>query len=186
MPPDGLRLIFTRPTRHERRCDAADAHGTRRVEPLVQTRFVERNGGVSPDGRWLAYEANDAGSFEIYVRPFPDVSGGQWQVSSAGGIRPLWARSGQELFYVAPTGALMRSVVERGAVMGGDNADASVKEGYLIPQFHVRAAAYDISPDGQRFLMIKDGSGADAAAAPRNLIVVLNWVEELKRLVPTK
>ena len=86
--------------------------GTRRVTPLLQTKFDERNGIVSPDGRWLAYESNSSGSFEIYVRPFPNVGGGQWQVSTAGGTRPLWARSGKELFYVGADGALLRVPVE--------------------------------------------------------------------------
>ena len=72
------------------------------------------NGEVSPDGRWLAYEANDAGRFNIYVRPFPDVSSGYWQVSTDGGTRPLWARNSQELFYRSATGALMRVGVMRG------------------------------------------------------------------------
>ena len=78
--------------------------GARRAAPLIQTPFVERNGEVSPDGRWLAYQANDSGQFEIYVRPFPDVTAGRWQVSTGGGTRPLWHRNGQELFYLAPTG----------------------------------------------------------------------------------
>ena len=94
--PDGLRLIFT-----ETFSNTSDdvmqmtLDGTRRVTPLVQSPFVERNGVVSPDGRWLAYEANDSGRFEIYVRPFPDVNGGHWRVSTAGGTRPLWARFGR-------------------------------------------------------------------------------------------
>ncbi len=87
--------------------------GAHPVTPLVQTPFSERNGEVSPDGQWLAYESNDSGRYEIYVRPFPDVTRGLWQVSTDGGTRPLWARSGQELFYLAPTGALMRVGVER-------------------------------------------------------------------------
>ena len=91
-----------------------ELNGTRRVTPLVQSPFAERNGIVSPDGRWLAYEANDSGQFEIYVRPFPDVNSGRWQVSTGGGTRPLWAPNGQELFYVSPAGALMRVGVERG------------------------------------------------------------------------
>jgi hypothetical protein len=65
------------------------------VLPLVQTPFDERNGIVSPDGRWLAYEANDTGTFEIYVRPLPDITRGRWQVSTTGGTQPLWARGGR-------------------------------------------------------------------------------------------
>ena len=80
--------------------------GTRRVTPLLQTKFDERNGIVSPDGRWLAYESDSSGRFEIYVRPFPNAGGGQWQVSDGGGTRPLWAPSGAKLFLYRPDGAL--------------------------------------------------------------------------------
>jgi Tol biopolymer transport system component len=188
--PDGLRLIFTE-TFPNTGDDVMQMmlDGTHRVTPLVQSPFVERNGVVSPDGRWLAYEANDAGPFEIYVRPFPDVNAGHWRVSTAGGTRPLWARFGQtqELFYVSPTGALMRAVVEHSPSWAASMPTLQIKEGgYLMSPLYSRGRTYDIAPDGQRFLMIKDGSGADAAAAPRNLVLVLNWVEELKRLVPTK
>jgi serine/threonine-protein kinase len=112
--PDGARLIFseTNPKTGEDVMQV-ELDGTHRVTPLVQSPFTERNGVVSPDGRWLAYEANDSGRFEIYVRPFPAVNSGHWLVSAGGGTRPLWARTGQELVYVSPTGALMRVGVER-------------------------------------------------------------------------
>ena len=132
----------------------------------MQSSFTERNGIVSPDGRWLAYEANDSGRFEIYVRPFPEVNSGHWQVSTAGGTRPLWARSGQELFYVSPTGALMRVGVEREPVVGGHDADAAGQGRLLHDSGGYPGRTYDISPDGQRFLMIKEGGGADQTAAP--------------------
>jgi Tol biopolymer transport system component len=188
--PDGLRLIFTE-TFPKTGADVMQMmlDGTHRVTPLVQSPFVDQNGVVSPDGRWLAYDANDSGPFEIYVRPFPDVNAGHWRVSTAGGTRPLWARFGQtqELFYVSPTGALMRAVVEHGPSWAASMPTLQIKEGgYLMSPLYSRGRTYDIAPDGQRFLMIKDGSGADAAAAPRTLVLVLNWVEELKRLVPTK
>ena len=76
-----------------------------RVTPLVQIAVHRAERRHLADGRWLAYEANDSGRFEIYVRPFPDVDSGHWQVSTGGGTRPLWARSGQELFFVSPTGS---------------------------------------------------------------------------------
>ena len=113
--PDGTRLVFTDfavPAGADVMQLRLD--GTHAVTPLVQTPFTERNGEVSPDGRWLAYEANDSGRVEIYVRPFPDVTSGHWQVSTDGGTRPLWARNGQELFYLTPTGALMRVDVAGG------------------------------------------------------------------------
>ncbi|MGH9252962.1 MAG: TolB family protein, partial [Vicinamibacterales bacterium] len=157
--------------------------GARRVTPLVQTPFTERNGIVSPDGRWLAYEANNSGQFEIYVRPYPEVSSGVWQVSTGGGNRPLWARSSQELFYLSPTGALMRVSVDRGPTWAAGAPAKLLNEGYFtVPGGNV-GRTYDISPDGQRFLMIKVGGGSDQAAAPQ-IVVVQHWYEELKRLVP--
>ncbi len=183
--PDGRRLIFT----DESPTTANDVmmielDGTRRVTPLVQSPFNEQNGTVSPDGRWLAYEANDSGRFEIYVRPFPEVNSGRWQVSTTGGTRPIWARSGQELVYVSPTGALMGVGVARGPSWAATTPTLVVKEGYFT-NLNWWGRSYDISPDGQRFLMIKEG-GADGTAAPASIIVVQHWVEELKRLVPTK
>ncbi len=105
--PDGTRLIFTE-LAPKTGSDVMQVQldGTRRVTPLVQTPFKEQNGILSPDGRWLAYEANDSGRFEVYVRPFPGVNDGYWQVSTGGGTRPLWAPNG--------AGALL-SVAGRGA-----------------------------------------------------------------------
>lgn len=144
--PDGTRVIFHETTAgsgldlmqlqlDDTRGSTGPARGqqvgARRVTPLVQTPFVERNGVISPDGRWLAYEANDSGQFEIYVRPYPEVNRGHWQVSTEGGTRPLWARSGQELFYVSPTGALMRVGIERGPTWAGGAPTKLLNEGYF-------------------------------------------------------
>jgi serine/threonine-protein kinase len=183
--PDGRYVIFT-----EAAASTADdvmmmeLDGSRRVTPLVQSPFDERNGSVSPDGRWLAYEANDSGRVEVYVRPFPDVNSGRWTVSTNGGTRPIWARSGEELVYVSETGALMRVGVTRGPSWVATTSTQVVKEGYYtIPQWW--GLSYDISRDGQQFLMLKEG-GVDGTAAPPSIIVVQHWVEELKRLVPAK
>ena len=119
------------------------------------------------------------------MRPFPEVNSGHWQVSTGGGTRPLWARSGQELFYVSPTGALMRVGVERGPSWAATTPTLLVKEGYFTSPGGHLGRTYDIAPDGQRFLMIKEGGGTDQTAAPASLIVVQHWTEELKRLVPT-
>jgi serine/threonine-protein kinase len=159
--------------------------GTRRVTPLVQTPFEEQNGILSPEGRWLAYEANDSGRFEVYVRPFPGVNDGHWQVSTGGGTRPLWAPNGEDLFYLSPAGALMKVGVERGRSWAATSATLVIKEGYFTVPAGNSARTYDISPDGQRFLMMKEGGGSEGNTAPINLIVVQNWFEDLKRLVPT-
>jgi serine/threonine-protein kinase len=185
--PDGRRLIVTDvgPKTAED-VTQVELDGTHRVTPLVQSPFAERNGVISPDGRWLAYEANDSGRFEIHVRPFPEVNSGHWLVSTTGGTRPLWAPSGQELFYVSPAGALMRVGVERGPSWAATTPALLVKAGYLMRPIFSLGRTYDIAPDGQRFLMIKEGGGTDQTAAPPRLIVVQHWTEELERLVPTK
>lgn len=183
--PDGRRLIFnddSPATGND--VMALELDATRRVTPLVQSPFIERNGTVSPDGRWLAYEANDSGRFEIYVRPFPEVNGGLSQVSTHGGTRPIWTRRGQELVYVSPDGALMGVQMTPGPSWAATTPTLLVKEGYLT-NLNWWGRSYDISPDGQRFLMIKEG-GAAGPAAPASIIVVQQWVEELKRLVPAK
>ncbi|MDO8678478.1 MAG: protein kinase [Acidobacteriota bacterium] len=184
--PDGRRLIFTETARKTGQdVMQLTMDGTRQVTPLVQSQFAERNGIVSPDGRWLAYEANDSGRFEVFVRPYPEVNSGRWQVSTGGGTRPLWARTGPELFYVAPSGAIMRLGVERAASWSATTPAPLIKDGYVTSPGGTDGRTYDITRDGQRFLVIKQG-GAGQNVVPPSLIVVQNWVEELKRLVPLK
>jgi len=183
--PDGRQLIFSEETpQTDIDLMALELDGTRRVTALLQSRFVERNGALSPDGRWLAYEADDSGRFEIYVRPYPDVTSGVSVVSTNGGTKPIWARSGQELFYVSSTGALMRVGVGRGPSWSATTPSMVVKEGYFTnPDWWGRS--YDVSPDGSRFLMIKEG-GPDGTAPLPSLVVVQHWFEELKRLAPAE
>ena len=186
--PDGTRAIF-RETSTSSDLMMLSLDGDRRIQPLVATSFTEQNGRISPDGRWFAYESNASGQFEIYVRSFPDAQGAQAQVSIGGGSQALWARDGRELFYLSLTGALMRVAVEPGAQWSAGTPIEVFGRAY----YHGGAPSggtgvtYDISPDGLRFLMIKSGAGADQAnTAPANIVVVLNWTEELKRLVPTR
>jgi Tol biopolymer transport system component len=160
----------------------------RRVQPLLASAFIERNADISPDGRWVAYESDESGQLEVHVRPFPDVEGGRWTVSAAGGTRPLWARSGGELFYIAPDGAFMAVAVAQGPTW---NARAPVKL-FDWPVAPSIARSYDVSNDGTRFLALRPASvpgpesfdGTDQSAAPSSLVVVQHFDEELKRLVP--
>jgi len=153
------------------------------VAPLLETMFSEANAQVSPDGRWLAYESDESGQLEVYVRPFPDIDAGRWQVSTGGGAQPVWARNGRELFYRSGD-AVMSVPVETGASFVSRNP-VVLFTGEFAPSIGGRN--YDVSPDGQRFLMLKVGaSGADAQDIPPvRITVVLNWFEELRRLVPT-
>jgi serine/threonine-protein kinase len=180
MSPEGTRLVFTDLTTNDLMVFTLNE---RRAQPLMQTTFAERNGDISPDGRWLAYEANDSGESEIYVRPFPGGNSGRSQVSTGGGSRVRWARNGQELFYVAPPGALMSARVTRGITLTAGKPLKLFEGRYYYGAPPELAATYDVSPDGQRFLMIKP---VTKTPAPPNLIVIQNWTEELKRLVPTR
>jgi len=185
--PDGSRLII----RQQRPAAADDLFflsmsGERHLQPLIQSSFFEGNAESSPDGRWLAYQSNESGRTEIYVRPFPEVDKGRWQVSNGGGARPLWARSGQELFYVSPAGAITRVGVDSGASWAATLPTQIVKQGYFMAggvNGNV-ARSYDISPDGKRFLMIKETTPDETAA--RQIVFVQHFDEMLKRLVPTK
>jgi serine/threonine-protein kinase len=187
--PDGTRLVFEE---HKPSADydfmLLHLDGTKRVEPLLQTPFDERNAAISPNGRWMAYESNETGQSQVYVRPFPNVADGRYQVSIAGGRTPLWSPDGRELFFVNRTTVLTARVQSTSSFAAGtptilfDNPSILV-DGRLIESGTNRM--FDVSPDGQRFLMIKQ-SGADGTFAPASIVVVQHWVEELKRLVPTK
>jgi serine/threonine-protein kinase len=180
--PDGTRLLFTETAPTSEDLMQVTLTGAHTVTPLVYTPAAERNGMVSPDGRWLAYEANDSGSFEIYVRPYPDVASGRWQVSTGGGTQPLWSRDGRELFYVSPANALMRVGVERAASWAA-TAPTMLLKSVVTPGNNL-GRNYDVSPDGQRFLIVKPVNASNAP--PPQLIVVQHFDEMLKRLVPTK
>jgi serine/threonine-protein kinase len=161
---------------------AASAH---EITPLVQTPAAERNGEVSPDGRWLAYESDESGRFEIYVRSFPE-GGSRIAVSSNGGTRPPWARSGRELFYLAPTGALMRVGIDAGSTWAA-TAPVQLFEGRYFAEGRRGGnvgRTYDVSRDGSRFLMIKDEDRPANQVPDVHLVVVQNWQEELKQRVP--
>ena len=143
---------------------------------MIEGPFDQYHPSLSPDGRWIAYQSNESGRVEVYARPFPDVASGKWQISSAGGVHPVWARSGRELFYRSDE-EMMAVAIETEPTFSPGNPTVLFEDPYL----RGFRREYDISLDGQRFLMIKEGSSNDA---PRELHVVLNWFEELKRLVP--
>ncbi len=94
------------------RCAISTSSYPDAIRTLVRTSFQEDVGEISPDGRWLAYQSDSSGRREIYVRPFPDVGGGQWLVSTSGGVEPLWARNGRELFYRGANDAVMSVPIE--------------------------------------------------------------------------
>jgi serine/threonine-protein kinase len=140
---------------------------------------------ISPDGRWMAYASYEFGKSEIYVRPFPEVDGGKWQVSLSGGDTPLWSPNGREIYYRKDDAVMAVSVETEGSFKSG-------KPEFLFRGPYVVLGAneghpWDISPDGKRFLMMKGaGSASSTTGGPRKINIVLNWFEELKQRVPTK
>jgi eukaryotic-like serine/threonine-protein kinase len=164
--------------------------GDHHAELLLHGPQSELNGEISQDGKWLAYESDESKQAEIYVRPFPNVEGGRQQVSTGGGTRPLWARSGRELFYYVgnvggSTAKIMAVSVQPGTTLTFGTPQVVVDGRYLTPQ---AGRTYDVSRDGKQFLMIKDATPTTSSSAPppSQLVVVLNWTEELKARVPAK
>jgi tRNA A-37 threonylcarbamoyl transferase component Bud32 len=155
--------------------------GNHTTDDLLSTEFSEQNADVSPNGRWMAYESDRSGSWEIYVSPFPAATTRQWQVSTAGGTKPAWALNGRELFYVDPTGHLM-------SVAADPDQPAFTWErprGLLdVSRYYLTTGrTYDV--DQERFLFVRSASGhAGEEGAQGQIHVVLNWTEELKRRVP--
>jgi serine/threonine-protein kinase len=183
--PDGTRLILSADLdQHHQNLMLLTLKGAHTMTPLRVSPFTERQGEVSPDGRWLAYESNETGQFEVYVRPFPDVEAGKVQVSTGGGGHALWSRSGRELFYRGQDGTVMGVKVDAQDGHFRTNSAAKLVEKRYFDSGSARARAYDVAPDGTRFLMIKDVDST-ATAAPA-IVVVQHWVEELKRLLPPK
>jgi Tol biopolymer transport system component len=150
--------------------------GDRKPFPFLKTPFGVSHGQFSPDGRWVAYASNESGRWEIFVAPFPGP-GGNWKVSSSGGTEPRWRRDGKELFYLAPDGNLMAVEVKAGATFEAGSATALFQTRRRVPVSSTDMFSYDVSADGQRFLVNTDVG--EVASTP--LTVVLNWAEELKR-----
>jgi serine/threonine-protein kinase len=149
--------------------------GDRRVETVLSGSGVLTTPEVSPDGRWMAYSSDESGQPEVYVRPYPNVDGGRWQISSRGGSRPAWSRSARELFFL--DGASHLSVAAMS--MNGDTLAPGPARRLLerpyYPGFTTRGLplrGYDVSADGTRFLMIKGDARTESQS---EVHVTLNW-----------
>ena len=149
------------------------------VEPLVEDSFSVGSAVVSPDGRWLAYSSDESGQLEVYVQPLSGP-GERRQVSTNGGRQPVWNPVGGGLFFFAQTDELMEIQVGQGTEWEATIPTVVVRSGYAIGN-RAAAATYDVSPDGQRFLMIKNPAPPDSGSS--GIIVVQNWFSELQGLV---
>jgi serine/threonine protein kinase/Tol biopolymer transport system component len=151
----------------------------RKAQLFLRTPFNESVPRFSHDGRWLAYVSNESGRYEIYVQPYPGP-GGKWQISTEGGTEPAWNPNGRELFYRSGDKMMAVDIATRPSFTVGK--PQMLFEGPYMPT-PLTNPNYDVSPDGQRFLMLKPSESAEAA--PTQINVVLNWFEELKQKVPT-
>jgi hypothetical protein len=182
MLPDGTRLVV----RSGGRLGLLRIDGTkptsagipREIEPLAGAPFEVVRARLSPDGQWLAYDSN-AEISQIYVRPFPNVDDGSWQISTDGGTQPVWGRRGDELFYRDVKGAMVAVPVRTSPTFSADRPKTLFDRRYVAQG---SGWNYDVAPDG-RFLMIKD---VEEDRASTSLVVVWNWADELRRLVPVK
>jgi serine/threonine-protein kinase len=156
-----------------------DIYGIRMADttlvPLAHSSAAEIDAAVSPDGRWLAYASNESGVFEVYVRPFFDADSAQWQVSDAGGTDPVWSHNGRELFYLSGQLDMMSVSIVRGARFSFSQLRKLFSADSYIPIPQV--PAFDVSHDG-RFLLLREMTRTER----NELIVVQNWVEEMKAL----
>ncbi|MCZ6661613.1 MAG: protein kinase, partial [Actinobacteria bacterium] len=160
--------------------------GERVPERVLDSEFDELSPQVSPNGRWIAYSSNESGRSEIYVRPLPNVQTGRWQVSTDGGMLPMWSPNGRELFYRALVQARYAPFATAGDMMVVNIENApTFTHGRPEILFETqglagrRGSSYDVSPDGERFLMV---SRSEGRSLPIHL--VLNWFEELNHRVP--
>jgi Protein kinase domain/WD40-like Beta Propeller Repeat len=178
MTPDGTTVVFHSFTKS---LQALRLQTPSQPVTLVETPAEERNGEISPDGRWLAYEGestSDPGQLDIYVRPFPNVDRGLWQATTNGGMFPVWARSGRELFYVTLDGTMIAIPVETSGASWKMGSPTKLFRGPYAIREGSLGRLYDVARDG-RFLMLKEAARDDAP----HLVIVQNWLTELARQV---
>jgi Tol biopolymer transport system component len=203
--PDGRRLLFVE-FRDYKQQDVLSVRldGSGRVEPVLTGPAAELRPALSPDGRWLAYQSDESGRFEIYVRPFPDVQRAKVQVSVEGGTSPVWRADGRELLFASAGTLIAVDVKLRGSaetVAGGSNgagadratadpatADpgAAFRFGALRRLFAIGGAddrlgpLFDIQPDGARVLVLRETAGGAPAPAVH---LVQGWRAIVERAV---
>ena len=174
---DGRYLTFMSADKGGRDVWILQLTGERKPTPFLNSRFAEHHSQLSPDSRWMAYASDESGINQIYVQKFPEGNG-KWQVSTRGGVQPRWRRDGKELFYLAPDGKLTAVAVKAGATfeVGTPEALFQTRIFGLGPTAQY-SQQYDLTADGQRFLINEDLG--DVTAAP--IAVILNWTAALKK-----
>ena len=169
--PDGTRLAFQKIYPETGADIWIFSMDEREASPFLATPANEDWPVFSADGQWIAYESDESGQREVYLTTYPG-SEHKRQVSIAGGGDPRWRSDGSELFYISEAGVLMAVPVA---------TTPTLRLGAPLPLFELSGREYDVHPSGERFLIVR----TERQATPGHINVVLNWFEELKRLVPT-
>jgi Tol biopolymer transport system component len=186
--PDGKRLAFFEIVPGDSNIWTlpleSDGSGLRAGKPEVflQTPFNERHPSFSPDGRWLAYDSNESGSYQVYVRAFPD-KGGKWQISNGGALYPAWARNGRELFFRA----LDNRIMAAGYTVKGDSFAADKPRVWSDKQLAdpgVNGINYALSPDGKRIAALMPAEAPGQEQAQNHVIFLENFLDDLRRRAP--
>jgi len=149
-----------------------------KAQPFVRTSLKGKAPNFSPDGHFIAYVSDESGRWEIYVRPYPGP-GGKWQISTEGGVEPAWNPKGRELFYRSGNKMMAVELNTQGTFSAGK--PKMLFQGPYVPSPR-SFQDYDVSPDGQHFLMLKPD---ETQLSQFELRVVLNWAQEVTRRVPT-
>ncbi len=151
-------------------------------QPFLNSPSNEITPAFSPDGRWLAYQSDESGNNEVYVRPFPGP-GGKWQISTGGGLLPKWSHNGKELFYRTEDNRIMVATY----TSSGESFRPDKPRPWSVGQLtgtHMNAYNFDPHPDGNRFAVLK-APGTSEAAPVNKVSFIFNFFDELRRKVPT-
>jgi Tol biopolymer transport system component len=178
--PDGQLLAFNEITPNGLSNIWVMRLSDHKAQPFLRTPFYLGAPQFSPEGRWLAYVSDESGRNEIYVQAYPGP-GGKYQISTEGGTEPIWNSNGRELIYRSGKKMMAVEIATKPGFTAG--TPRMLFEGAYEPAPVMALRNYDVSRDGQRFLMIKPVEQEQAALT--QIVVVQNWFEELKRRVPT-
>ena len=193
--PDGQRLAF-----HEQGVDTgfdlwtlpldlSDSGHSKpaRPEVFLRTPFDEREPAFSPDGRWIAYSSNESGRFEVYVRPFSGAApsgSGKWQISTSGGLHPIWSRNGRELFYESPDARIMVAPYTAKADSFARDKPRLWSDTQILEPSGGGPWDLDLAPDGKRFAVFPRLEATGEPKGSVHVTVLLNFFDELRRKLP--